>query len=382
MTEAGTMAIGGIGMACSLGLDAGTACAAARAGILRAQRLDYFKVRSPKADEMEEIAAHPAPRITMGFEDSARLTILLAAGLRDLSASAAEIGPAVSCYLSAPSPLRPLTGSALLDPAKDRKVQAREGGEPELEPIPAEDARTMLSNACNLAGWPGELDLRFISGSGHTGVAEALRHAMADLRAGVVSGAIVGGVDSLLDEATLGWLHSLGRLKTFSQPTGLQPGEACALTYLERPQPRRPAIAAISDAWTASEPGYLLSGKPPRGTGLSEVLFPAAARANLQNADLAWLITDQNGEYYRALEWGNAVPRLIARFPAVSRASLWNPAASLGDTGAASGAVAVCIAVRAFARNYAPYPAALVTSSSDGPFRAALMISAPVERGA
>ena len=76
------------------------------------------------------------------------------------------------------------------------------------------------------------------------------------------------------------------------------------------------------------------------------------------------------------MEWGNAVVRLVAQSPRFAEPVLWYPAASFGDTGAASGAVALCMAIRAFERGYAPAQTATIISSADGSNRAAVRVTA------
>jgi 3-oxoacyl-[acyl-carrier-protein] synthase-1 len=87
-----------------------------------------------------------------------------------------------------------------------------------------------------------------------------------------------------------------------------------------------------------------------------------------------WFITDQNGELYRATEWGNVVVRLVGYSQAFADPVLWYPAASFGDTGAVSGAVAICMAVNAFARGYAPAQTVAILSSAEDPSRAAVLL--------
>ena len=77
---------------------------------------------------------------------------------------------------------------------------------------------------------------------------------------------------------------------------------------------------------------------------------------------------------YRAMEWGNAVIRLVGNSQAFAEPVLWYPAASFGDTGAASGAVALCIAVNAFARGYAPAQTVAILSSAEDSSRAAVLL--------
>jgi 3-oxoacyl-[acyl-carrier-protein] synthase-1 len=376
--ELGSVAITALGMVSALGQDSVTACAASRAGICRSGRLDYFRVRSRDADEVENVIGHAALMITKGFEDDTRLLRLLAAALADLRASL-QNRPAIAppFYLSAPAPLRSFTGVELIQHEELRQSRLRKMAEPQLESMPQAAGQALLAKAAELAGWPYHPKLRFVSGSGHTGVAEAVAQALFDLRSGAVSNAVVGGVDSLLDEQTLGWLQATGRLKNAAAPVGVQPGEACALLYIE-PQPvgLGHTLAFVSDVWISWETGTLLSGHPPVGIGLSQALTQASLRAGSLATHRTWLITDQNGENYRASEWGATVCRMAARCPAFLDAALWYPAVSFGDTGAASGAVSLCLAARSFNRGYAPSPTAFVSSSSDGPLRAAMLISA------
>jgi 3-oxoacyl-[acyl-carrier-protein] synthase-1 len=376
--ELGSVAITALGMVSALGQDSATACAASRAGICRSGKLDYFRVRSRDADEVEKVIGHTAPMITRGFEDNARLLRLLAAALADLRGSL--LGhPAIASafYLSAPAPLRSFTGIELIQHEELRQSRRQKAAEPQLESMPQAAGQALLTKAAELVGWPCHPNLQFVSGSGHTGVAEAVAQALSDLCSGVVSSAVVGGVDSLLDEQTLGWLQATGRLKTGAAPAGVQPGEACALLYLE-PQPvgLHRTLALISGVWISWETGTFLSGHPAVGAGLSQALTQAALYAGSRTTDRTWVITDQNGEDYRASEWGATVCRIAARCPAFLDTTLWYPAVSFGDTAAASGAVSICLAARSLDRGYAPAPAAFVSSSSDGPLRAAMLISA------
>jgi 3-oxoacyl-[acyl-carrier-protein] synthase-1 len=92
---------------------------------------------------------------------------------------------------------------------------------------------------------------------------------------------------------------------------------------------------------------------------------------------MTWPIVDQNGEVFRASDWGCSLVRLRAADGlAEEGVNAWYPAASFGDVGAASGAVATCIAVEAHTRRYAPLPHALILTSSDGPSRAGCVVSA------
>ncbi len=207
---------------------------------------------------------------------------------------------------------------------------------------------------------------------------EALAAAARDLWTGKVTSAVVGAVDSLLDADTLTWLSETARLKTPKLPVGLQPGEAGVFFLLE---PVRAAsargvrpLAIVRDLEIAVEERSFTSGHPPLGQGLSHVLSALMHRSHPSSP--LWCVSDHTGETYRAMDWGHATVRL-ARLAGAFSPVVWFTAASFGDTGAASAALATCLVTGAFDRGYAPSRSAIVVSSSDGPARAAVLLQAP-----
>lgn len=378
--ESTSIAITGRGMVSSLGSDVVMACAAARAGLVRPAPLELL-MQSPEDGEAEAVEGHPAGELTRGFEGFARLVRLTALGLGDLLRQVPD-GPWRSTqtgfYLALPDPLRIHTGLDLIaheSTRAERSEQAREAMEE-----PADDiAPRLLRAAAQLAGWPVDPPLRFSTTSGHTGVAEALQRAMDDLQRGRVGAAVVGGVDSLLEEDVLMWLHNTGRLKRSGVPVGLLPGEAAAFCVLEtvrtvRARGDRP-LAVVQAVHLEDDDRTLLSGAPPDGIALAKTLVQAVDTAGLPHPTAPWVLSDQNGETYRALEWGHVLVRLASTLPALASPVVWYPAASFGDVGAASGAVAICVAIHAFNRGGAPNAIAVIASSAEGVRRTAISIS-------
>ena len=99
---------------------------------------------------------------------------------------------------------------------------------------------------------------------------------MEDLHAGEVEMAIVGGVDTLLEEDTLEWLQITGRLsrqvplQVFSR---VKPGHFCLLETMQNAKAKGTrAFVSISDVRLAEEPRTLLSTDPPMGHGILEIL--------------------------------------------------------------------------------------------------------------
>src|SRR5262249_6260202 len=158
-----------------------------------------------------------------------------------------------------------------------------------------------------------------------------------------------GGVDSLVDGAVLAWLNNCKRLKSSGNPTGLQPGEASGVFVVEAVDHNRNGEApVVRHIGLDREDKPFLDGAIPTGMGLAKAMQRVPAEAS------RWLITDQNGEEHRAQEWGFALIRVLRSNSPYADADSWYPAMSFGDTGAAAGAVGVCIGLRALHRGYAP----------------------------
>ena len=88
-----------------------------------------------------------------------------------------------------------------------------------------------------------------------------------------------------------------------------------------------------------------------------------------------WFIGDLDGTERRAMEWARALTRLHAEHD-IGNAPLWIPAASFGSTGAASGAIALCMAARAFERGHAPARQCSVWMCSEAGARGAVLVRA------
>jgi 3-oxoacyl-[acyl-carrier-protein] synthase-1 len=202
---------------------------------------------------------------------------------------------------------------------------------------------------------------------GHAAIFQALQSAIADLHAGRIQYAMVGGVDTYLDEAMLDWLADINRLKTDRNVIGIIPGEGAAFVVLEG---RTTALARgatplarVDGAATAMEAHGIYAGTPCRGAGLTNALQRTLAAIPHGGAETSVVLCDLNGERYRATEWGLTLSRALGavrRSPAV-----WHPATSTGDTGAAAGAINLAFGAAAVAKGYARPEEVLVWGSSD-----------------
>jgi 3-oxoacyl-[acyl-carrier-protein] synthase I len=362
-SPANTATVVGIGMVAALGTDVAMNCAAARAGIIRAGVLENYRIRSAVEGKEEPVTGHAARLLTRGFEGDVRLVRLAQGALADLLAQTPHIdwrARRVLFYFSLPDSKR---SRPVDDPLR-----------PDDQAAEFERASRLLIRAAELAGWEEQPQLAAIRTSGHAGGLEAARTACEDLLAGTADTAIVLGVDSLLDARVLDWLHAHHRLKCDEAPDGLQPGEAGVAIVLAvdglRPVSGS-AAASVLTVHTGREPRHLLASESARGEVLAQVVSQAWSESE---SNVAWLILDQNGEVHRAMDWGHALVRLRAWSAAFSSPAVWYPAASFGDTGAASALVGICMSVRAWDRNYAPGETALVASVSDGAARAAVAL--------
>ena len=360
------------GMVSALGLSAVSACAAARAGVRRAQCLDQLSVASLDGRVIEPAVGHQVPLITHGFEGVPRLVQLTAGALRDLTGRfliSADARPGF--YISMPSGQRHRAGADLI-----REPSAKEAFLATVadEPVSTEDrtwANKILSLAMDQVNPAAEIPLCFVTYAGHTGFAEALGAAISDLRSEHVGLALVGGIDSLVDERTLKWLALTGRLKCGSNPAGLEPGEAAVfLAIALRPAGAREvaALSRIERVATSLDDSSTLLGQQPTGRALARCIG-AMGRSHAS----LWLISDHNGEVGRAMEFGNLVAQISNQH--FNWAPYLFPAGAFGDTGAASAGIGACLAQNSFIRNYAPAPTGIVASMGDGPQRSAFSIS-------
>jgi len=250
--------------------------------------------------------------------------------------------------------------------------------EPE-EPIPAEalraqrdaDERERAEVAERIVEFAGLDDRKtgfHVYASGAGGLAVAVNDAIGALRDGECDSCLVGGVDSLVTPPVLGFLHEGDRLKTPDVACGLCPGEAAAFWLLERvdraSQRNRPLLGAIvaTAGATADDPD--VNGRPPSGVAWMEVFTRLISPPCPSVPVPPWILNNQNGEVPWAAEWGDFISRAMKNIPALPLSPSFYPAVSFGDTGAAAGVLAGCIAVMAWLRGYSPSPTAIVAAST------------------
>lgn len=348
--RANAAVITGLGANTSLGGASG-ACAAIRAGVSRPAPLDA--VAFDPAEGEVPVVGHPV-RPVDGFRAEARLLSLAIPAVRELAGGA---------------PL-PSGRLALCVALPDLAARCEAAGAP-----PSPDLG-LVARLVQLTGVAVPPALRFEFRAGPSGVAQALGAALALLAEARASACIVGGVDSLCDPAALEALAAERRLKMATQPVGLQPGEAAAFAVVEPAAAARRrnarALASLTGVAVVDRPPR--AGAPADGRGLLAAIQRLVAASGPLPAGGTWFAVDRNGETERASDWAYCQHHLAAHLSGVLPAREWDVAESVGDTGAASAALAVQAVVRSFVRGYAPARCAVILSSGDGERRAALRI--------
>ncbi len=195
------------------------------------------------------------------------------------------------------------------------------------------------------------------------------------LQSGAADVCLVGGVDSLLDSTWLQALLEGNRLKVPGVSSGIIPGEAAAFLVLERESDalRRGApLLCHVDAVALEQDAPWAPEAPVQGRALTQAMRSVLAAVGGAQG-FGHVINDLNGERWRFLEWSLIETRCLGGLPRGWR--LWHPADTLGDVGAASGPVAVGLALHAFRRGYAPKSRILIAATSERGERAALSLS-------
>lgn len=214
--------------------------------------------------------------------------------------------------------------------------------------------------------------------SGRAGVLQAIAHASRLLEQGTVQRCIVGGVDSLVNAADIERLRSGGRLHEPGNPQGVIPGEGAAFILLTPSAPHGPpSIAQLLGVGVDTESVDIRGERYAIGHGLRRALLAALSDARCAESDIAFRVSDNNGERYYA--WDSLLAS--TRFYRTRREHLtvWYPALYTGDVGAAMGALDVIVAANALLRELAPGPVAMCEASSDEGVRAACLVASATD---
>jgi 3-oxoacyl-[acyl-carrier-protein] synthase I len=196
------------------------------------------------------------------------------------------------------------------------------------------------------------------------------------LAGGEVRYCLVGGVDSLVNEADVARLASGGRLHAgAANPQGVIPGEGAAFVLLSREAHGTGSVPLgqiLGMGW-AEDQNHVLTERYSTGAATTRALAAALRDAGRTEPNIDLRVSDMNGERYRA--WESMLS--TTRFYRTHRDQLptWYAAASVGDTGAAAGALGIVLTCVGMARGYAPGPLAMLEAASDEGLRSACVVS-------
>lgn len=360
------LAMTAFGATTSVGWDVVTAAASIRAGLMRPRQLLDPEILDDETHELVPVVGHPIQGLTDGFVLFGRWLRLARTAVEDLLGS-----------LSTPLRSGFWERSLLLlaTPVPDEHVFLA-GTDMTLAAIREQVGFALLEDL----QLPISHKQVEVVPFGHIACAAALQQVAH--RVGVdCDRALVVAVDSLMDPLLVENLAARGRLKYGGNPVGLSPGEAAVALLVEsaRDPARRIAkgtllLRAVS---LRSPAGEKAEQERRTGCALTDCIKEALDQAGIERFT-GDVYLDLNGEPWRAQQWGMALTRIQARFDG----KIHLPTTSVGDIGAASGALGVCLSARAFARRYARAGASLVVSAAETGSTACIALETHLTGGA
>lgn len=340
-----TVVIAATGLCCPLGLGAGSAHAAIRAGI------DRFRESSYLDDRREPIVCSSLSILPAYLGRGERLARLLAPAVVDATRGYTKAQVArMPLFLGTAGPGRPGTPRSVGASLRERL---------------AEDHDLPLSERVHTIT------------TGSTAGLHALAEARECLsREPEVAACIVASGDSLVNASALGWLEAQSRLKRTGNADGVIPGEAAACVVLARDSAAcmRPAARLLGLGF-ADETATLTSDEPIRGHGLTRAAGTALREAGLELADIDARVADASGESYAFKELSLLLGRMLRNRHAPIPLHL--PAENLGDTGAAAGLVALTLGAAAMTAPRSSIHRVLILASDVDGDRAAAVLARP-----
>jgi 3-oxoacyl-[acyl-carrier-protein] synthase-1 len=213
---------------------------------------------------------------------------------------------------------------------------------------------------------------------GNPAVCRGIVQARQLLDSGKVKCCIIGGVDSLVNDYDFERFNATFRIKRAEVAQGFIPGEGAAFLAVttrilaERQAALRGEILGVGLA-NEDPTVTVLSDGHPTGKGLQRALEATIQDAQLPESCIGFRVSDVNGEYYRGIEsmlTGIRFYRTLREHPPI-----WLPAASVGEVGAAAGALLILVALTGIAKGYSPGVIAMCEASSHTGLAAGCLVS-------
>lgn len=216
--------------------------------------------------------------------------------------------------------------------------------------------------------------------TGRAGLAPVLDKAHELLSEGVCKQVLVLGIDSFLNAETVNHYLRADRLLVPGNRDGFIPGEAAAAVLLELAPPDVPGLHIVG--WgRGEEPGRPDGSVPSRAQGLSRALRTAFDQADIDCNDLAFRMSDQNGEGFFAGEAANAFTRVAV--DGGTTPMVYTTADCAGEVGAATGALMLAWLQHLLPRPDGPGDCGVIHLANDDGLRSAVVVrhqQAPCDR--
>jgi 3-oxoacyl-[acyl-carrier-protein] synthase I len=214
-------------------------------------------------------------------------------------------------------------------------------GLPQMEPREAPWLGNFLQQLGKAAGTPIEAATSKIFPKGRAAAFLALEAAVTQIALTPGASVVVGGVDSFLDLRRITGLDKETRILGPRVMEGFIPGEGAAFFVLKDASAEHDSAAGrpvkVLGGATVSDPGHRYSTAPARGEGLADAIEKLRATIAECPAPVATTFAGFNGENFEAKLWGVARLRHTDFFQ--PDMAMHHPADSIGDTGAAAGAI-------------------------------------------
>lgn len=357
--------ISGCGMTTSLG-NYKTACAAARAGISRAQKLSV-SFNDIDVDEGISIIGNPVWNTT-GYRGFGRLVRLGVGALNDLNENLAI----TDSYSLDNTGLIINLSNNYFEKQLEADLFNTGQAEPAVEMIPNTESTVLKRDYFFNKLIPRLLDLADIQMNivhsevlfkNEAGIIDSIQKAIEMIKDNKIRRCIVGGIDSLVDENIIKCLSRLNFLNKSDQ--NIIPGEGACFLLVESESALEERngmkLASIGALSYTEEPHHMLFEAPSKGKALAQAIQNTLRQLENGGKEIGLIVGSFNGTKYSSTEWGNClinIPQYLHELPC------WFPTEFFGDTGAAVGFISACLVCRGFARNYIRSKDTLVWASS------------------
>ena len=193
--------------------------------------------------------------------------------------------------------------------------------------------------------------------------------------------AVVVGVESFLRQSIVDYYIDVRRLLCATNSNGFIPGEAaCAVLLAPVRKSSPPHLQILGMAMKHESLDHVSgAGQATRAEALSTAWRSALAGAGVPLHDIAYTVSDLNGERFKFKEAAIAAAR-NDRVPPEGRSrrakgflDLWHPSEFIGEVGAAISPCLLAWALEAGRQGYAPSPLTLMHASEDDGERLAIV---------